>query len=331
VDRARPARVLRRSCWAALAGLVLTGAAAPLAVLHPARWLAPGADPVGPLTTTFAECARPPTDPQAAWLFEVGRAAFRTPELLGGQAARAGIACESCHQAGRRNPDFFFPHLSGAPGTADVTTALFSSHRDDGIDNPKPIPDLSGPKSALKVPQDANSPALAKFIRGQITEEFDGAEPPPAVLAGLAAYVRSLDPVACPRPPREPLRVADQVDDARRAIRTAQGALERHDSPTAVVMIEGARWRLGLIDERYSGPGLADAREALRSADVDLASALAAVRTGDPGAGVRLDLWLARSRSWAPQLSREEPRSLFNPAQVARLSNAPVPPNPEAR
>jgi hypothetical protein len=319
VDRARAARILRTLCGAAL-GFVLVGATGPLAVLHPARWLAPGTDPVRPLTTTFAECARAPADPQGAWLFEVGRAAFRTPELLGGQAARAGIACESCHQAGRRNPDFFFPHLSGAPGTADVTTALFSSHRDDGIDNPKVIPDLSAPKASLKVPQDLASGALPKFIHGQITEEFDGAEPPPAVLAGLATYVRSLDPAACPTPARTVLRVSDQVEDARRAMRAALGALDRHDAPTAVLMIEGARWRLGLIDERYAAPDLADARDALRSADLDLAAALGAVRDGDPHAAVRLDLWLARSIAWAPRLEREEPRSLYDPARLAAVA-----------
>jgi hypothetical protein len=318
VDRARAASILKiPHCWPALAGVLLIGAASPLAMLHPARWLAPGTDPVGPLTTTFAECARPPADPQGAWLFEVGRAAFRTPELLGGQVARAGLACESCHQAGRRNPDFFFPHLSGAPGTADVTSALFSSHRDDGIDNPKLIPDLSGPKTALKVPQDPGSDALAHFIHGQITEEFDGAEPPPAVLAGLATYVRSLDPAACPTPARTALRVSDQVEDARRAVRAALGALERRDAPTAVLMIEGARWRLGLIDERYAAPDLADAREALRSADLDLAAAIAAVRADDPHAAVRLDLWLARSIAWSPGLERGESRSLYDPARLA--------------
>jgi hypothetical protein len=319
VDRARAARLLKLQL--AFIALVLTGAAAaPLTALHPARWLAPGTDPVGPLTTTFAECLRPPADPKGAWLVEVGRTAFRTPQVLGGQAARAGLACESCHQAGRRNPDFFFPHLSGAPGTADVTTALFSSHRDDGIDNPRPIPDLSAPKATLKVSQDPASPALQAFIHGQITEEFDGAEPPPTVLAGLAAYVRSLDPAACPSPARRPLRVADQVEDARRAARAALGALERHDTSTAIVMIQGARWRLGLIDERYADADLADARAALHAADLDLAAALSAVRAGDPRAAERLDLWLARSAAWAALLQREEPHSLFNPAQLAQAA-----------
>ena len=184
MDRKRPAG---RLILAALALLLGGAGAVGLSRVHPARWLAPGADPVAALSSAYVECLTPPTDPQQAYLVEIGRTAFRTPMVLGGQAARAGIACESCHQGGRRSPDFFFPGLSGAPGTADVTSALFSSHRDDGIDNPRPIPDLGGPKSALKISQDPSSPALETFIHGLVTQEFDGAEPPPTVLKGLAA------------------------------------------------------------------------------------------------------------------------------------------------
>src|SRR5262249_24097126 len=160
-----------------------------------------------------------------------------------------------------------FPGLSGAPGTADVTTALFSAHRDDGIDNPKPIPDLSGPKTVLKVAQDQPG-GLEHFIHGQVTAEFDGAEPPPAVLKGLAAYVRALSPAACPTPALRPLRASDYVADARRAVRAANLALAHHDTAAAVLMIQGARWRLGLIDERYDAPGSADVRAALEAADL---------------------------------------------------------------
>jgi hypothetical protein len=304
---------------AAACALLLTGAgAAGLTRLHPARWLAPGADPVAALGSTPAECLTPSAGPAAAYSVELGRAAFRTPMLLGGQAARAGLACESCHQGGRRNPDFFFPGLSGAPGTADVTSALFSSHRDDGIDNPRPIPDLSGPKSALKVSKDPASPVLERFIHGQITEEFDGAEPPPAVLKGLADYVRALAPGACPVEARRPVRVADYVEEARRAVRAAQAALDHHDPAAATLMVEAARWRLGLIDERYDDPASADARAGLRTADLDLAAALAAIRSGDPGARDRLGVWLARSAGWSAILRREEPRSLFDTRRLAQ-------------
>lgn len=305
----------------AVCALLLAGAgAAGLTRLHPARWLAPGADPAMALGSSFAECLTPPKGAEAAYSVELGRTAFRTPMLLGGQAARAGLACESCHQGGRRNPDFFFPGLSGAPGTADVTSALFSSHRDDGIDNPRPIPDLSGPKTALKVSQDPASPVLERFIHGQITEEFDGAEPPPAVLGGLAAYVRSLAPGACPTPARRPVRARDYVEEARRAVRAAVAALDHHDPAAAALMVEGARWRLGLIHERYDDPASADARAELTAADLDLAAALAAIRAGDPKAGERLGVWLARSAGWAAILLREEHRSLFDTGRLAEAA-----------
>jgi hypothetical protein len=285
--------------------------------LHPARWLAPGADAAHALSTSYSECLARPADPEEAYLVEVGRSAFRTPMLLGGQAARAGLACESCHQAGRRNPDFYFPGLSGGPGTADVTSALFSSHRDDGIDNPKPIPDLSGPKTRLKVSQNPASGDLERFIHGQITEEFDGAEPPPATLKGLAAYVRALSPGACPSEARAPVRAEDYVDDAWRSVRASEAALAHGDAETAILMLDGARWRLGLINERYDDPVSADARAALHAADLDLLAAQDAIRAGDRQASDRLTLWLARSAAWAQVLAQEERRSLFNPARLA--------------
>src|SRR4029077_19963668 len=130
------------------------------------RWLAPSADASVVLTHRPTECLGKAADADSAYLVELGRAAFRTPLLLGGQAARAGIDCETCHRGARSNPNFDFPGISGAPGTADVTTSVLSSHRGDGIDNPKLIPNLSGPKSALKVSQDPASPALETFIHG---------------------------------------------------------------------------------------------------------------------------------------------------------------------
>ncbi len=184
-----------------VAAAVVLGAAGPVTPpLRALRWLAPGADRVAAMTIVPSECLRLPTDPDEAWRVEVGRAAFRTPLLLGGQAARAGLTCEACHRSGRGNAVFHFEGVSGQPGTADVTSSILSSHRGDGADNPRPIPDLSGPRDALRVSQAPTGRAPEHFIDGLITEEFDGAPPPPPVLDGLAAYVRALSPQACPRP-----------------------------------------------------------------------------------------------------------------------------------
>jgi hypothetical protein len=287
-----------------------------LSVIHAARWLAPGADRVRDLGSLPTECLTPANDPVAAYEIEIGRAAFRTPLTLGGQASRAGLACDSCHRDGRNNPDFFFPGLSGPPGTADVTTALFSSHRDDGIDNPKPIPDLSGPKSRLKISQTPADPALQAFIHGIVTEEFDGAEPPPAVMAGLAAYVRALSPAACPAAEREPLRAATYLDNAKRAVRTAIVALDAKDPATAAFLIDAARSQLGLAYERYDQPQSDPARAALHAADLQLVAAVASVRDGAPGGREKLSAWLAALPAWTADVDAEESQSLFNTVRL---------------
>jgi hypothetical protein len=281
------------------------------------RWLAPAADASIVLTHRPTECLAKPVDAERAYLVELGRAAFRTPLLLGGQAARAGIDCETCHRGGRNNPDFDFPGVSGAPGTADVTTSVLSSHRGDGIDNPKPIPNLSGPKSALKVSQDPSSPALERFIHGIVTEEFDGDEPPPAVLKGLAAYVRSLSPAACPTTATEPMTTAGALADVRRALLAATAALAHGDGDAAAQMVESARSQLGDIDERYVGPSMASQRSVLERAAADLGAAEADARRGAASAKTDLVVWLSEEPTWA-QAVTATPGSLYDPRTLAR-------------
>lgn len=283
-------------------------------------WLSPQADLRVALATEPAECLRRPVDQQLSHAIEVGRAAFRAPTLLGGQAARARLTCESCHRSGRGNPDFQFPGASGPPGTADVTLSLFSSHRGNGVHDPRPIPDLSGPRAALKVPADD----LPRFIRGLIVEEFDGAEPPPAVLAGLSAYVRALDPTACPRHPRTPITLAAMMGNARRALVAARTELKAGDRASAVLMIAAARAQLGLIDERYVG--LAREREQLRTADAALGALQSAVRNRDARAPAGLENWLAHAPDLEAQLASREARSLFNPARLFKAANRRLPP-----
>jgi hypothetical protein len=317
--RARPGRLI-------LVALAAVGASAAAAQgpLRAQRWLAPGPAARGSLTHVPAECLARPVDPEAALAVEVGRAAFRTPVLLGGQAARAGLSCEACHRGGRSNPQFLFPGLSGAPGTADVTASLFSSHRGNGVFDPRPIPDLSGAKSTLKIDQSPRSRALEGFIHGLVTQEFDGPEPSPSVLAGLATYVRALDPAACPPAPDPPLTAGLYLDDARRAARAALSLADRGDAPGAELMVAAARARLGLIHERFAGPGLAAERERLRRADHALAAVAEALREGRP-VQAPLRRWLADSWALERALSRREAASLFNPARLA-ASASPLPP-----
>ena len=311
-QRARIAAVLLACCFAGSAAI----AVAPLPI-RSARWIAPGADKARLLSEKPSECLAKPRTPDLAYQVEVGRAAFNTPLLLGGQASRAGLQCESCHRGGRTNPQFFFPHVSGKPGTADVTTAVFSSHRGDGIDNPKPIPDLSGPRALLKISRDPKKPDLRNFIHGLVTEEFDGAEPPPAVMDGLAAYVRSLTPDACPMNSVQPIRVASVMADATRAMHAAEAATARKDAATAVLMAASARTQLGLIYERYQAPVLSGERALLRQADLDLASIQNDLRAGDSMAAMRLALWPSQASELTRKLETREAESLFDAKQLA--------------
>lgn len=186
--------------------------------LSEARWLPPERL-YDALSRQPRECLRPAADEAEKQAVLIGRTAFSAPLLLGGQAARAGLSCSSCHRRGRGNPDFTFPGLSGAAGTADVTSSVLSSHRGDGTHNPKPIPDLAdSPRLAA---HDRESRALETFIRGLIVEEFDGPQPTPAVLRGLAEYVRAVDPKACPAKGNEPVRLEAMLSDAGMALTAA--------------------------------------------------------------------------------------------------------------
>lgn len=325
MDRARSRAAALGLGLASVAGAVALAAGVADPPIRAMRWAPRDADPVATFARAPAECLKRPADPKLAQAVEVGRAAFRTPVLLGGQAARAGLACETCHKAGRRNPNFVFPGVSGAPGTADVTSSLFSSHRGDGVDNPRPIPDLGGPKSSLKVDQDPASGRLEYFIHGLITEEFDGPEPPKAVLAGVAAYIRALDPAACPAAATQAVTVAYYLDDVRRAVRAAGGEIASGDRAGAILALAAARARLGLIDERFAGPALAESRREIRAADQRLARMQDGLRAGH-AAPAALDAWLADSGALEARLAAKAPLSLFDPARLSQAALRRLPP-----
>jgi hypothetical protein len=210
-----------------------------------------------------------------------------------------------CHRNGRGNPDFLFRGLSGAPGTADVTSSLMSSHRGDHIVNPKPIPDLGGPRSLLKVSRGPDG-KLESFIRGLVVEEFDGAEPPKEVLAGLAAYVRALRPEVCLGRDR-PIRLAERMVEVDAAVALARAS----EGETRRMMLAAARSTLGAIDERFQLPGLESQRALLQRAD----KILEAIRSE----GTNFADW---NRIWPgirSNLLLSERRSLFARSRLRRL------------
>lgn len=314
---------------AAVLGLILAGGVAVgqgvLAPPRAARWTSSQENAAQVLSRAPTECLTPSGDRDVSLSIEVGRAAFRDPLLLGGQAGRAGLSCEACHREGRGNPHFHFPGVSGAPGTADVTSSLFSTRRGNGLDDPRPIPDLSGPKAALKIAQANDDPALETFIRGLIVEEFDGRAPPPAVLRGLAAYVRALDPAACPQAADQPVTLDHALSDAHRAAIAAEGLLAKNDPIAAVAMIGAARSALRRIDERYAGPALAPPRGRLREADRRLAAIAEDVRSDRTDAARRLAHWRKAIPALRAVLAPAEPASLFNSKRLEGALNHRLP------
>ncbi|MEA3037646.1 MAG: hypothetical protein QOE79_159 [Sphingomonadales bacterium] len=277
--------------------------------IREARWLAP-AGLERALSAEPAECLVEPAGAEARRAVAIGRVAFRAPLLLGGQAARAGMSCATCHRNGRGNPDFLFPGLSGAPGTADVTSSLMSSHRGDHVANPVPIPDLGGPRDRLKVSRDPADGALERFIHGLVAEEFDGPEPSPEVLAGLAAYVRALRPEGCGRGDR-PITLASRLADVETAVDLARDS----GGETRRLLLAAARSTLGAIDERFGGRE--SDRDVLRQADSDLS----AIRNGRADFAVWDRSWPARKA----RLIADRSRSLYDPTRLRRALNSPLP------
>ena len=298
------------------AGL-LVGAATARPPLKAARWLSADADVRADLGFAPSECLAKVKDAKTRYQIEVGRAAFRSSLLFGGQAGHAGLSCEACHKNGRTNPDFQFPGLSGAPGSADVTSFLMSPKRGKHGAVPKPIPNLSCPKPAPRISQDPNRPDLRAFINGIVTEEFDGPEPPKGGMDGPVAYVRHLGPEHCPKPETVRLTAESRLEDARRAVRAADQAVVRKDPKTAETMVEAARDSLGVINERYAGGDLKPERDALRASAIELAGLRQAIAAGDQGSARRRAAeWIAGSAGLERTLKAAEPRSLYNPQRL---------------
>ncbi len=302
----------------AAALLLLAGASGRTALpIREARWL-PDEHLAEALTEQPAECLTMPRDGAQRQAIAIGRTAFRSPLLLGGQAARAGLSCASCHRNGRGNPHFRFPGVSGELGTADVTLSLFSKHRGDGTFNPKPIPDLAGDPNKLRFESADKAPELRAFIRGLIVEEFDGPDPPEAVLDGLTAYVRALDQNVCPPAGGQQLTLESMLAGVDDAVNAARSGAKAGDSATAQVMLSAARAMLGAIDERFQLPGLEAARTELAAASADL-------RRLQRTSSLSEAIFAGWDRRWPVrqrQLHALKGRSLFSPAVLARALSA---------
>lgn len=261
--------------------LLLSSSAAAGLPLEDARWASAEADLLRLLTQSPGECLAPVAAGDAH-LVEVGRVAFVSPFLFGGTAARAGLSCNACHRDGHDNPDFFLAGISGEPGTADVTSSVFSRTREDGAFNPVAIPTLVGVAGKATFGETAPHGTLEAFIASAVTEEFDG-EAAPILVEAIAAYLTHLDPEYCPAGARL-TTVGDDLARSRTALGAAENALRQGDAKTGDFLLLSARGLLKGIDARYSG------LEAERTAIAALSAAIGAQRmraAADPAAALQ--------------------------------------------
>ena len=282
-------------------------AAAPAAtpiLLREQAWTPASPERAQILTHAPGECLR-----ERAAQIEIGRALFRSPALLGGPAARAGLSCNACHSNGRVNAHFLLPELTNRPGAADVTSAWASKVRGDGVMNPRDIPDLAGVSRRTAFGH-AGDPSLEHFVRSVIEEEFQGPPPSAQAFDGLIAYLRAHDLSACAA--ETPITLASAADDVRRALAAAQTA----DAPTASLLLYAAQDSIGRIVERLPASRFAVDRRGLE----DLSRDLGALRGGDVVTLLEADApaWAARFDALIARIARRERRTYFNERTLAR-------------
>lgn len=247
---------------------------------------------------------------------EIGRALFRSPAMLGGPAARAGLSCNACHSGGRRNPHFMLPELTNRAGAADVTSEWSSKVRGDGIVNPLDIPDLSGVTRRETFGR-ARDPSLEHFVHGVVVEEFQGPEPQAELTASIMAYLRALDEGECARG-MAPVTLTSATDDVRRAVAAADGA----DAETARVVLLAAQDAMGRLVERLPAQRFARERRAFEG----LSREIGAMRTADDvgvAMATALPGWRARFDAVAARVARRERQTYFNERTLARALRQP--------
>jgi hypothetical protein len=294
-----------------LAGAATTAHAEP--PIHALDWLAQGADPVAAVTRAPPECLALPADKAAARQVEAGRLLFRSPLLLGGQAARHGLTCQTCHVNGHDNPHFFIEGISGAPGTVDVTSSIFSEVRGDGQFNPVPIPSLVDAGSRTTFGHEGKVRSLPQFVKSVIMDEFAGAEPAGPAFDAVIAYIEALKSDACPVEASVPITLATYEEDIERGFGALRDAVARGDGQTADALILALQSRLGEVFERYRGAGLEMSAGRLADTGRRLGALRTAVAARSEAARWQMTVWYQAWSDLKPQLKAEEEKSLFNP------------------
>lgn len=285
------------------------------------EWLPPGSLSHAALST------RPPEDLEGGesqnFYAEYGRLAFRSPDILGGTARKAGLSCQACHSNGHANTAFFIPGLSDRPGRIDVTHAFWNARGEDDRSNPLTIPSLRGVKAKDRLGQDRRTASLRDFTRRVIVIEFAGADPQPLLLDGLIAYMEQLQPNAGGA--ETPVTWQRDLADIARHLKALMLPLAEEDAALAVQMAQMIRGQLGFIHERFADDSLRGSRSALEVWSRQLALIGETAEAGSwPQARETLAGLHDAVKTPPPAFAVEAPLSLYDPERLQAWLNTPV-------
>ena len=255
-------------------------------------------------------------NPAAPVAVVLGRLAFESPALLGGQSARMGLSCSACHLSARSNPHFYLEGISGAAGTADVSQSFLSSSGGNDDFSPKIIPDLAVyNQRGIK---DRTGEAFRAKLRQLIEVEFDGQAALPVVFDALTQYLINIDQRYC----------SSLTADVQRSWRTdwlrlyettelLAAAFKEEDRDLTNFLIRVGRYRLENV---YRAVGLIDHRP-LKTKLVESSRSLAALaRMTKQQQLSGLAQWRQQSMALTPLLEQVEPKSAYNRQALQRLA-----------
>ena len=126
-------------------------------------------------------------------MIALGDMAFDSPYIFGDPSTSLMLSCNTCHNKGVTNPNFFVPGLSRRPGSFDVTNAFLAPHANNAVFDPLDIPDLRGIRFTAPYGRNGRFSSLRDFVRNGVMHEFGGPEPDPLMLDAMIAYLNEFD------------------------------------------------------------------------------------------------------------------------------------------